>query len=46
MPEPPAGDRRALDEALARLLSEREDPYSPWWREGLRETVSPEEEPA
>jgi hypothetical protein len=46
VPEPPAGDRQALDEALARLLSEREDPYSAWWRQGARETVSPEEEPA
>ena len=46
MPEPPAGDRRALDEALARLLSEREDPYSAWWRAGVRETLSPEEESA
>ena len=46
MPEPLPGDRKALDEALARLLSEREDPYSAWWREGVRETVSPEEEPA
>jgi hypothetical protein len=45
VPEPPAGDRRALEEALARLLSDREDPYSAWWRESVRETVSPEEEP-
>jgi hypothetical protein len=44
VPEPPPGDRRALDEALSRLLSEREDPYSAWWREGVRETLSPEEE--
>ena len=46
VPEPPAGDRRALDETLARLFSEREDPYSAWWREGVRETVSPGEESA
>jgi hypothetical protein len=43
VPEPPPGDRRALDEALSRLLAEREDPYSAWWREGVRETLSPEE---
>ena len=46
MPEPPVRDRKALDEALARLLFEREDPYSAWWRQGVRETISPEEEPA
>jgi hypothetical protein len=46
MPEPPAAEREALNEALARLLSEPEDPYNAWWREGVRETVIPEEEPA
>jgi hypothetical protein len=45
VPEPPEGEREALDEALGRLLAERSDPYSEWWRAGLRETVSPEEEP-
>jgi hypothetical protein len=45
VPEPPAGDREALDEALARLLSEPEDPHDAWWREGVRETLSSEEEP-
>jgi hypothetical protein len=45
VPEPPVGDREALDAALARLLSKPEDPYSAWWREGVRETLSPEEEP-
>ena len=45
-PEPPDDERRALDEALAHLLAERVDPYSEWWRAGLRETLSPEEEPA
>jgi hypothetical protein len=46
VPEPSERDREALDEALARLLSEREDPYSEWWRAGIREVVTPEEEPA
>lgn len=46
MPEPPAEEREALDEALARLLAEPEDLYSEWWRAGVRETLSPEEEPA
>jgi hypothetical protein len=44
-PEPSDEEREALDEALAHLLTERTDPYSDWWRAGLRETVSPEEEP-
>jgi hypothetical protein len=46
VPEPPQGEREALDEALGRLLAEHDDPYSEWWRAGLRETLSPEEEPA
>jgi hypothetical protein len=45
VPEPPEGEREALDEALARLLAEPEDPYGAWWRAGVRETISPEEEP-
>lgn len=45
VPEPPEEEREALDEALARLLVEREDPYSDWWRTGVRETLNPEEEP-
>jgi hypothetical protein len=45
-PEPPEGEREALDEALARLLAEPKDPYSVWWRAGAREALSPEEEPA
>jgi hypothetical protein len=43
-PEPPEAEREALDEALAHLLEERTDPRSDWWRAGLRETLSPEEE--
>jgi hypothetical protein len=46
VPEPPEEERTALDEALARLLAEREDPYNDWWRTGVRETLNPEEEPA
>ena len=45
-PEPPEAEREALDEALARLLAEEADPRSDWWRAGLRETLSPEEESA
>ena len=45
LPEPPEGEREALDEALARLLAEPEDPYNDWWRAGVRETLNPEEEP-
>jgi hypothetical protein len=45
-PEPPEEEREALDEAPARLLAEPEDPRSDWWRAGLRETLSPEEESA
>jgi hypothetical protein len=44
-PEPPEGDGAAIDEAFAALLAERVDPYSEWWRAGVRETVSPEGEP-
>ena len=46
MPEPPEEEREALDEALARLLAEPEDPYGDWWRSGVRETLNPEGEPA
>jgi hypothetical protein len=46
VPEPSDSERKALDEALARLLSERDNPYSEWWRAGIRELVTPEEEPA
>jgi hypothetical protein len=44
-PEPPEAEREALDEALARLLGEHPDPRSDWWRAGVREMLSPEEEP-
>jgi hypothetical protein len=45
-PEPDEADRQALDEALARLLAGPDDPRSEWWRAGIRETLSPEEESA
>jgi hypothetical protein len=45
VPEPPEDERQALDEALARLLAEPDDPYSGWWRAGARESITPEEEP-
>jgi hypothetical protein len=45
VPDPSDSDREALDEALAGLLSERDDPYSEWWRAGIRDLVTSEEEP-
>jgi hypothetical protein len=44
VPEPSKEEREALDEALARLLAQRPDPYSDWWRQGVDEAVGPEEE--
>ena len=44
-PEPAEDEREALDEALSRLLAERIDPYSDWWRTGVREALTLEEEP-
>jgi hypothetical protein len=46
VPDPSDDEREALDEALGRLLADRPDPYSDWWRQGVRETVEPDEEPA
>jgi hypothetical protein len=43
-PKPSGDEREALDEALGRLLADRTDPYSDWWRQGVRETVGPEED--
>jgi hypothetical protein len=45
VPDPPEDEREALDEALARLLAKRLDPYTEWWQQGVRETVDSEEEP-
>jgi hypothetical protein len=44
-PEPTPEEREALELALARALAERSEPRSAWWREGVRESVSPEPEP-
>ena len=38
-PEPSAEDEQAIEAALARLLAERPDPYSDWWRLGIRESL-------
>ena len=45
-PDPPEPERQAIDEALARLLDERIDPHDEWWRAGLREQLSLDEESA
>ena len=44
-PEPTPEEREALDRALARLLVERREPGSAWWREGVRESLSPDADP-
>jgi hypothetical protein len=45
-PEPTPEERKALEGALAFLPREAPDPRGAWWREGVRENVSPEAEPA
>jgi hypothetical protein len=45
-PEPPPEEREALEHSLARLLEEPGAEPSAWWRAGVRENLSPEEEPA
>jgi hypothetical protein len=45
-PEPSPEDREALERALALLVSEAPDERGAWWRQGVRENLSPEEEPA
>jgi hypothetical protein len=45
-PEPSPEEREALELALARLLQERAETRSAWWREGMRENLaSSEDEP-
>jgi hypothetical protein len=43
-PEPSPEARAALERALARVLAEREEPRSAWWRAGVAENVLPEED--
>jgi hypothetical protein len=43
-PEPSPEEREALERALARVLAEREDPRSAWWRAGVAENVVAEED--
>jgi hypothetical protein len=43
-PQPTPEEREALDHALERFLAERVDRRGAWWREGVRESVSPEDE--
>ena len=45
-PEPSPDEREAIEEALARLTSPAPDPRSAWWRAGVAEDLSEEEEPA
>ncbi len=44
-PEPTPEEREALDRALERALAEHDHPRGAWWREGVHESVSPEDEP-
>jgi hypothetical protein len=46
LPEPSPEEREAIEEALARLTSPAPDPRSAWWRAGVAEDFSEEEEPA
>jgi len=43
-PEPTPEEREALERALARHEDSRPEPRSAWWREGVRESVSAEDE--
>jgi hypothetical protein len=45
-PEPSPAEREAIERALAARPVEPADPRGAWWREGVRENVSPEAEPA
>ena len=45
-PEPSPEEREAIERAVARLLEERTEQRSDWWREGVAENLSGEEEPA
>jgi hypothetical protein len=43
-PEPTSEEREALERALAQLLVERDDHCGAWWRAGVEESVSSEDE--
>jgi hypothetical protein len=43
-PEPSPQELEAIEEALARLAMQPADPRSDWWRAGLVEMLSEEEE--
>jgi hypothetical protein len=45
-PEPSPEEREAIEEALARLTAPQADSRSAWWRAGVAEDLSEEEEPA
>jgi hypothetical protein len=45
-PEPSPEELEAIEEALARLTVPAVDPSSAWWRAGIAEDLSEEEEPA
>lgn len=45
-PEPTPAEREAIEEALARLVAAPREERSQWWREGVREALTDEEEPA
>ncbi len=45
-PQPSPEEREAIERALAARPFEPVDPRGAWWREGVRENVSPEAEPA
>jgi hypothetical protein len=45
-PEPTPEELEAIDEALARLTASPADPRSAWWRAGVAENLSEEEERA
>jgi hypothetical protein len=45
-PEPSPEEREAIERALASRPAAPADPRGAWWREGVRENVSPEAEPA
>jgi hypothetical protein len=45
-PEPSPEELEAIEEALARLPAPAVDPRSAWWRAGVAEDLSEEEEPA